>query len=180
MPATTSARRLIPYTSDSTHARAALVGIVNTLLVAVVGCFLATVIGVFMGVLRLSNNWIVARLAAVYVDGFRNIPVLLWILATMAIITEIAPAPAAFRGENATASMLFGSVAVTNRGLYIPWPVLRRRLADRGRHLHCLADRYHAVRALRRSPPGGDGRDPAHLLDQARPVPRAGPAGRTW
>jgi general L-amino acid transport system permease protein len=115
---------LIPYTNDSTHARAALVGILNTLLVALVGCILATVLGVFMGVLRLSNNWIVARLAAVYVDGFRNIPVLLWILATMAIITDLAPAPAAFRGENATASMLFGSIAVTNRGLYIPWPVL--------------------------------------------------------
>ena len=84
---------------------------------------LATVIGVVMGVLRLSPNWIVARLAAVYVDGFRNIPVLLWILATMAIITDMAPAPAAFRGDNATASMLFGSIAVTNRGLYVPWPV---------------------------------------------------------
>jgi len=84
---------LIPYTNDSTHARAALVGIVNTLLVAFVGCMLATVIGVVMGVLRLSPNWIVARLAAVYVDGFRNIPVLLWILATMAIITDMAPAP---------------------------------------------------------------------------------------
>ena len=114
---------LIPYTNDSTHARAALVGIVNTLLVAFVGCILATVIGVLMGVLRLSSNWLVARLAAIYVDGFRNIPVLLWILATMAIITDLAPAPAAFRGDNATASMLFGSIAVTNRGLYIPWPV---------------------------------------------------------
>jgi general L-amino acid transport system permease protein len=114
---------LIPYSNDSTHARAALVGIVNTLLVAIVGCMLATALGVFMGVLRLSNNWIIARLAAVYVDGFRNIPVLLWILATMAIITDIAPAPAAFRGDNATASMLFGSVAVTNRGIYVPWPV---------------------------------------------------------
>ena len=48
---------------------------------------------------------------------------LLWILATMAIITDMAPAPAAFRGENATASMLFGSVAITNRGVYMPWPV---------------------------------------------------------
>ena len=47
---------LIPYTNDSTHARAALVGIVNTLLVAFVGCILATVIGVLMGVLRLSNE----------------------------------------------------------------------------------------------------------------------------
>ncbi len=115
---------LIPYTNDSTHARAAVVGILNTLLVAFVGCILATVIGVFMGVLRLSKNWLVARLAAVYVDGFRNIPVLLWILATMAIITDLAPAPAAFRGENASASMIFGSVAITNRGIYMPWPVL--------------------------------------------------------
>jgi general L-amino acid transport system permease protein len=117
------AQTLIPYSNDDTHARAALVGIVNTLLVAFVGCLLATVIGVIMGVLRLSPNWIVARLAAVYVDGFRNIPVLLWILATMAIMTDMAPAPSAFRGENATASMLFESIAVTNRGLYVPWPV---------------------------------------------------------
>lgn len=114
---------LIPYTNDSTHGRAAVVGIVNTLLVAFVGCILATVIGVFMGVLRLSKNWVVSRLAAIYVDGFRNIPVLLWILATMAVITDMAPAPTAFRGDNATASMLFGSVAITNRGIYMPWPV---------------------------------------------------------
>lgn len=116
-------QRLIPYTNDSTHARAALVGIVNTLLVAFVGCILATVFGVFMGVLRLSKNWVVARLAAVYVDGFRNIPVLLWILATMAVITDMAPAPTAFRGDNATAHMILGSFAVTNRGIYMPWPV---------------------------------------------------------
>ena len=41
----------------------------------------------------------------------------------MAIITDMAPAPTAFRGDNATASMLFGSIAVTNRGVYVPWPV---------------------------------------------------------
>jgi general L-amino acid transport system permease protein len=114
---------LIPYSNDSTHARAAVVGILNTFLIAIMGCILATVIGVLAGVLRLSRNWIVARLATVYVDTFRNIPVLLWILAIMAILTDVAPAPTAFRGDNATASMLFGSVAVTNRGLYLPWPV---------------------------------------------------------
>lgn len=115
---------LIPYTNDSTHARAALVGILNTLLVALLGCTFATIIGVLAGVLRLSGNWIVARLAAVYVEGFRNVPVLLWIFAIMAVITETAPAPSAFRGDNPSASMLFGdSVAITNRGLYMPWPV---------------------------------------------------------
>ncbi len=115
---------LIPYTNDSTHARAALVGILNTLLIAFFGCLAATIIGVFMGVLRLSNNWLVARLASVYVESFRNVPVLLWIIAIMAVLTEIAPAPAAFRGENATASMwLWDSLAVTNRGVFMPWPV---------------------------------------------------------
>ena len=180
MPATTSARRLIPYTNDSTHARAALVGIVNTLLVAVVGCILATVIGVFMGVLRLSTNWIVARLAAVYVDGFRNIPVLLWILATMAIITDIAPAPTAFRGDNATASMLFGSVAVTNRGLYVPWPVFGPgwQIVVGTFIASLIAD--HAVRPLCRAPAGGDGRDPAHLLDQARRCSSCRSCSSTW
>lgn len=117
-------QKLIPYTNDSTHGRAALVGILNTLLVAFLGCITATIIGIFMGVLRLSSNWLVARLASVYVEMFRNVPVLIWIMALMAIITDIAPAPAAFRGENASASMLFGSFAVTNRGIYSPWPVL--------------------------------------------------------
>ncbi len=115
---------LIPYTNDDSHGRAAVVGILNTLLVAILGCAFATVIGVLVGVLRLSPNWIVARLAAVYVDTFRNVPVLLWILAFMAILTDMAPPPSAFRGEDATSSMLFGSVAVTNRGVYMPWPVL--------------------------------------------------------
>ena len=117
-------QRLISYSNDSTHGRAALVGILNTLLVAFLGCVTATLLGVIMGVLRLSSNWLVARLASVYVEMFRNVPVLLWILALLAIITDTFPAPAAFRGDTATASMLFGeSVALTNRGAYIPWPI---------------------------------------------------------
>lgn len=115
---------LIPYTNDSTHGRAALVGIINTLLIALIGSVLATVIGVTVGVLRLSKNWIVARLATVYVETFRNVPVLLWILLIFAIITEMTPAPNAFKGENPTAQMwFFDSTAVTNRGIYVPAPV---------------------------------------------------------
>ena len=60
-------QRLIEYSNDSTHGRAAIIGILNTLLVAFLGCILATIIGVIAGVLRLSKNWIVARLMAVYV-----------------------------------------------------------------------------------------------------------------
>jgi general L-amino acid transport system permease protein len=120
-------QRLIPYTSDDTHARAALVGILNTLLVSGLGIVLATVIGVLAGVLRLSKNWIVARLMTAFVEAFRNIPLLLWIVLVYAILSESTPGPAAFRpgaeGQEPEAGMLFGLVAFTNRGTYIPWPV---------------------------------------------------------
>ncbi|WP_319936805.1 amino acid ABC transporter permease [Thermohalobaculum sediminis] len=117
-------QRLIDYTSRSTHSTAAVVGILNTLMVAVVGCVLATLIGVTAGVARLSKNWVVARLMTVYIEGVRNVPVLIQILLFAAIFDEALPAPSAFRGEDATASMWLGEmVAATNRGFYFPMPV---------------------------------------------------------
>jgi general L-amino acid transport system permease protein len=116
-------QRPIEYASTMTHGRAAVVGLLNTLILAIMSCVLATVIGVLAGVARLSNNWMVARLMTVYVEVFRNIPTLLWILVFGAIMTEAMPAPSAFRGDDATASMIaFDSVAITNRGVYIPLP----------------------------------------------------------
>jgi general L-amino acid transport system permease protein len=115
---------LIPYDNSMSHGRAALVGIANTMLLAVLGCIAATIIGVLAGVLRLSKNWIVARLMTVYVEGFRNVPLLLWILLIYALFTESTPSPRDFGGDNPTASMwLFDTIAVTNRGVYIPMPV---------------------------------------------------------
>ncbi len=117
-------QRLVPYDSQATHARAAFVGILNTLLVAVLGCALATVLGVTVGVLRLSKNWIVARLMSVYVEGFRNIPTLLWILLVFAIFSEGLPHPSTFRPDaetgQAESTMLFGSIAMTRQGSFIP------------------------------------------------------------
>ena len=78
-------QRLIDYNSQSTHLRAAFVGLLNTILVAVMGCITATVLGVVIGVLRLSRNWLIARIMTVYVEMFRNVPVLLWIVFSMAI-----------------------------------------------------------------------------------------------
>ena len=116
-------QRLIEYTSQSTNARAWVVGLLNTLLVAFLGCILATVLGVTIGVLRLSKNWLVARLMTVYIESFRNVPVLLWIIFAMTIFTETLPQPKEFRGADASASMfLSDSVALTNRGFYIPRP----------------------------------------------------------
>ena len=117
-------QRLIPYTNDSTHAMAAFVGILNTLLCAFVGCIIATIVGVFVGILRLSKNWIIAKLMSVYIEGFRNVPVLLWIVMVFALLTEFTPAPKAFKGANPEATMfLFDSIAITNRGTYLPAPV---------------------------------------------------------
>ena len=112
---------IIDYNSQMTHGRATIVGLLNTLLVAVLGCITCTVLGVVMGVLRLSNNWIVQKLATVYVEAFRNVPVLLWIVLTMGVMIKVPPQPRDFRGDDATASMILNeSVAITNRGVYVP------------------------------------------------------------
>lgn len=130
-------QQLIPYTNDSTHGRAAVVGLLNTLAVAFLGCILSTILGVFIGVLRLSKNWLVSRLMTVYIEAFRNVPLLLWIIMVFVVFSEIAPAPNDFRvtdemiaaGEAPKASMMFfDSVAVTNRGTNIPMPLMERPL----------------------------------------------------
>ena len=111
----------IPYTSDDTHFRAAMVGLLNTLIVSILGCIAATFVGIIAGVARLSNNWLIARLMTVYVEAFRNVPLLLWILIVFAIFTEVMPPPNAFRGDDPAASMiLFDHVALTNRYTAIP------------------------------------------------------------
>ncbi len=114
---------LVDYTSQSTHWRAAVVGVLNTLLVAFLGCLMATVIGVFVGVLRLSDNWLVRQIMSIYVEIFRNVPVLIWILIIMAIFVAVLPQPRDFRGDDAEASMVFGAFAFTGRGFYSPAPV---------------------------------------------------------
>ncbi len=132
-------QRLLEYDSRDTHLRAAFLGLLNTLLVAFLGCITATIVGVIVGVLRLSSNWLVARLMAIYVEMFRNVPVLLWIVFAMAILIETLPSPRDFRGENAEASMGLGeSVAVTNRGVYVPEPLFSRSLGD----IHLLGEHH--------------------------------------
>jgi general L-amino acid transport system permease protein len=125
----------IPYTNDSTHFRALLVGLLNTLVLAFFGCIFATLLGVTAGVLRLSKNWLVALLMTIYVEIFRNIPLLLWILLIFVPLYEMTPAPNAFKvtdemiasGTEPAASMILGgTVAITNRGTYIPGFLLDR------------------------------------------------------
>jgi general L-amino acid transport system permease protein len=116
-------QQLIPFTSQQTHGRAAIVGILNTLLVAFIGCILATVIGVLVGVLRLSSNWVVARIMTVYVEVMRNTPLLIWILILFAVMTEATPQPRDFRDGGGASMILWDSVAISNRGVFIPKPL---------------------------------------------------------
>ncbi|SFM31725.1 amino acid ABC transporter permease [Shimia aestuarii] len=130
-------QRLLDYNSRDTHLRASFIGLINTLVVAVLGCITATIVGVLVGVLRLSKNWLVARIMTVYVEMFRNVPVLLWIVLAMAILIESLPAPRAFRGDNPEATMkVFDSVAITNRGVYVPEPLFSNSLGS----IHLFGD----------------------------------------
>ena len=107
---------LIEYTNRSTHLRAAIVGLLNTFLVAAVGVVLATLLGFILGVARLSRNWLVSRLAYVYIEFTRNVPVLLHILLWHGIIINTMPHP---RSALTIGEVLF----LTNRGLYVPKPI---------------------------------------------------------
>jgi general L-amino acid transport system permease protein len=106
---------LIPYGLTSSYARVYLVGLVNTLVVAAVGVVVATLWGFLLGVLRLSRNWLMARLAAVYVDGIRNIPLLLQLLFWYATLKSL---------PSLRQSLSLGTGFFLNqRGLYSPAPV---------------------------------------------------------
>tara|TARA_A100001015_G_C14977629_1_gene708009 strand:- start:507 stop:1190 length:684 start_codon:yes stop_codon:yes gene_type:complete len=107
---------LIPYNNRDTHLRAAIVGLLNTGLVAICGIIIATIFGLFLGVLRLSNNWLVNRIAYWYVEFTRNVPILLHILFWHGIIINTLPHP--------RQAINFGDVSfLSNRGLYIPKPL---------------------------------------------------------
>jgi general L-amino acid transport system permease protein len=83
---------LIEYNqASSTYGRVYLVGLLNTLLVAGIGIFLATVIGFVVGIARLSNNWVIAKMATVYVETLRNIPLLLQIFVWYFSVLRLLP-----------------------------------------------------------------------------------------
>ena len=106
---------LIPYTSRSTHLQAAIVGLLNTLLVAVFGIVLATLLGFLLGVLRLSSNWLVNRMAYCFIEFTRNVPVLLHILLIHGIIVTSLPRPK-------SAIDVGGTFFLSNRGFFVPSP----------------------------------------------------------
>lgn len=108
---------LIEYSSRSTYADAFIVGLLNTLLVAILGIIFSTILGFFLGIIRLSPNWLVSKMAEAYTEVIRNIPLLLQILFWYLAI--LAPLPGPRQAMN-----LGDAVFLCNRGLQIPKPIL--------------------------------------------------------
>jgi len=109
---------LISYSTVSTYGRAFWVGLLNTLLVAVLGIVLATLLGFIIGIARLSRNWLVARFASIYVEGIRNLPLLLQLLFWYNAVLKALPAVR-------ESVQIPGGVLLNNRGLFLPEPVVR-------------------------------------------------------
>ncbi len=106
---------LISYSAADTYARALLVGVINTLIVSFIGIILTVILGAVIGVARLSANWLVSRMAAVYIEVFQNIPVLLQLFFWYAIFYEFLPSPRQALGP-------VTGVFLSNRGLVFAVP----------------------------------------------------------
>ena len=104
---------LIEYSRSSSYARAYLVGLINTLLVAVTGIIFATILGVIIGIARLSNNFLIRKSSDIYVEFFRNVPLLLQIFFWYYAALRVLELPQNTDG-------LFNSFYLTIKALYTP------------------------------------------------------------
>lgn len=107
---------LIEYNATYSYGYAFIVGIVNTLFVCSIAIIMTTILGVIVGISRVSNNWLVAKLASIYVEVIRNIPLLLTLLFIYFVVLKSLP------GTRDPVSPIEG-VYLTLRGMYIPKPI---------------------------------------------------------
>ena len=107
----------VDYDPSKSHFWAAMVGLSNTLLVAVSGIILATILGFTLGVMRLSNNFLISRISQVFIEFNRNVPVLLHILFLYGVIIHILPKPK-------QSISILDTAFISNRGMYVPKPLL--------------------------------------------------------
>jgi general L-amino acid transport system permease protein len=102
------------YTANDSYRQAYTAGLLNTVWVAVIGIFLATIVGVVAGVARLSRNWLVSRVAMVYVETFRNVPLLVQLIFWYTAVVLKLP-------KFADSIDVFGVAFVSNRAIALPW-----------------------------------------------------------
>jgi general L-amino acid transport system permease protein len=106
---------LISYSAADSYGRALVVGVLNTLIVSFIGIVLTLFLGTLLGVARLSTNWLVSRLAAVYIEVFQDIPILLQLFFWYAFFYEVLPSPR-------QALHPFAGMFLCNRGLIFGIP----------------------------------------------------------
>jgi len=107
---------LVPFDSTYSFGRSFLVGVLNTLLVTGLGVIFATLLGFIVGVARLSNNWLISKIATVYIETFRNIPLLIQIIFWYSLIVGTLPAVR-------DSFSLFDSFFLNQRGINLPSPI---------------------------------------------------------
>ena len=105
----------LPYESSDSFLYALGVAATNTVFVSIVGVILATALGIVIGVSRLSGNWIVSKLALVFVEFFRNVPLLVQLFFWFYIFLALPPERDGF--------VFFDRLYVNNAGVSMPWPV---------------------------------------------------------
>src|SRR6476646_5719220 len=102
----------LAYSPKNTYLRAFIVGVVNTLRVAAIGIVLATLVGTMIGIAKLSSNWLLSRLAAIYVEVLRDVPLLLQLLFWYVLMQGLPAARVAWKPIE--------GVFLSNRGLILP------------------------------------------------------------
>jgi general L-amino acid transport system permease protein len=116
---------LIPYSAASSYGRALIVGALNTLLVSFIGIILTVILGTFIGIARLSTNWLVSKMASIYIEVLQDIPILLQLFFWYALFYEILPGPR-------QALNPFAGVFLCNRGLVFAIPEFKATHAYMG------------------------------------------------
>lgn len=105
---------LIDYSPSDSFGRALLVGLINSLRVMVLGIILATLVGLVAGIARLSDNWLVRNITLVYVEIFRNVPLLLQLFFWyFAVFLQLPPVDRSIK--------LADAIVLNQRGLVVPW-----------------------------------------------------------
>src|SRR5690606_24927200 len=105
--------KLIDYTPNDTYARAYLVGLLNTLLVSVMSIVMATVLGVALGLCKVSENWLISRLAGACIEFLRNVPLVVHLVWWYGLALALPGVRQAIS--------LFDVAYLSNSGLMLPW-----------------------------------------------------------
>ncbi|MBF0468149.1 MAG: ABC transporter permease subunit, partial [Desulfamplus sp.] len=106
---------MISFSSSDTYLKALAVGALNTVKVSFIGIILTVALGIIVGIARLSTNWLVSRIAAVYIEVLQDIPVLLQLFFWYTIFNNVMPSPR-------QAMVPFNGMVLCNRGAYFAIP----------------------------------------------------------